>query len=107
LDGLTRERDIVGMSIFGLDLGMELDYLGGLGNMGALGLEAVLVSDVGDGVDDAIGAGVGELAADSDGLVLGTSVLQLTLLLDGDAVGCLHTVEQNTNVNPSPLRCFK
>lgn len=49
--------------------------------MGTLGLESVLVGDVGDGVDDAIGTGVRVLAADRNGLILRAWVLDLTHLL--------------------------
>ena len=60
--------------------------------MGALGLETVLVGDVLDGVDDAVSAGVGELAADFESFVLGSKVLQHSILGGGDAVGGFHAV---------------
>lgn len=50
----------------------------GLGDVGALGLEAEFIGDVGDGVGDTVVADVGVLAADLDGLTFGAQVLQLT-----------------------------
>lgn len=64
--------------------------------MSALGLESVLVGDVGDQVDNVVGAGVGVLAADLKSLALSSSILQLTLLLLVDAVGGLNTVEKTS-----------
>lgn len=61
--------------------------------MSALGLETVLVSDVGNGVDLAVGAGVGVLSTDGDGLVVSARVVQLTLLLLPDSVACLNAVK--------------
>lgn len=58
--------------------------------MGALGLESVLVGDVGDRVDDAVGARVGVGAADDERLVFGAGVDQLALLLLALAVAGLH-----------------
>jgi hypothetical protein len=65
--------------------------------MGTLGLEAVLVSDVGDGVDDAIRTGVGVLATDLNGLILRASVLQLGFFLLLDAIGGLKSVGKFPN----------
>lgn len=61
--------------------------------MSALGLEAVLVGDVDDGVDLAVRAGVGVLSADGDSLVVSARVVQLTLLFLPDSVACLNTVK--------------
>lgn len=62
--------------------------------MSSLGLETVLVCDVSHGVVLAIRAGVGELAADLDGFVIGTGVLQLALLLLGNPVRGVKTEKQ-------------
>lgn len=61
--------------------------------MSALGLEAVLVSDVDDGVDLAVGTGVGVLSTDGDGLVLSARVVQLSLFLLSDSVARLNAVK--------------
>lgn len=62
--------------------------LGG-GEVSSRGLEAVLVGQVCDGVGDTVGADVGVLAADLEGLVLSSYVLELPLFFGGDAVGAL------------------
>lgn len=49
--------------------------------MGTLGLEAILIGDVVDGVDLSVIGGEGVRAAHSDSLVLGTGVLQGTLFV--------------------------
>lgn len=54
--------------------------------MGALGPETVLVGDVVDGVDDAVGTGVRVRALGDLDLVLAAGVLQVSLLLGVDAV---------------------
>lgn len=54
--------------------------------MGALSPETVLVGDVVDGVDDAVGTGVGVRALGDLDLVLAAGVLQVSLLLGVDAV---------------------
>jgi len=71
----------------------ELDLLDGVsgqgrrgGQMSALSPETVLVGDVVDGVDDAIGAGVRVGALGDLDLVLAAGVLQVSLLLGVDAV---------------------
>lgn len=61
----------------------------------ALGLESILVSDVGDAVDNAIGASVRELATHCINLVISASVLQDTIFLRGDTVGGLHSEGKN------------
>lgn len=63
----------------------------GCGQDAALRLEAVLVSDVVDDDGDAVVTGVGVRADDSQGLVLGARVLQLSVRLGGDAVLRLET----------------
>lgn len=68
------------MSIFGLDCYLQF------GNMVALGLVSAFVSDVGDGVDNSVGTGVSVRTADFEGLVLSALVLELSLLLGGNAV---------------------
>ncbi|KAI8040331.1 hypothetical protein M5D96_006271 [Drosophila gunungcola] len=59
--------------------------------MGSLGLESVLIGDVGDGE---LLAGLlihpGVRSVDDGGLVLGTNVLQVTLLVDLGAVAGLQ-----------------
>lgn len=63
----------------------------GSGQDAALGLEAVLVSDVVDDDRDAVVTGVGVGADDGQGFVLGARVLQLSVRLRGDAVLRLET----------------
>lgn len=67
--------------------------LRGLGEVSALGLEAILVSDVDYGVDLAVRTGVGVLSTDRDSLVVSARVVQLTLLFLLDSVACLNTVK--------------
>lgn len=67
-----------GVRIIGLDFWVFYADLGGNGQMGSLGLEAILVSDVSHGVDDTVRAGVGVRAAHRDALVLSASVLDLS-----------------------------
>lgn len=62
--------------------------------MGALGLEAVLVGDVVDGVGLAIISHEGVGAADHDGLLLGADVLQLSLLLVLFSIAGLQTARR-------------
>lgn len=65
----------------------------------ALGLEAVLVSDVDHGVGDTIVTNVAVLTTDSDSFVLSTGVDQLTVFLMLNAVGCLVPVQQNIDIS--------
>lgn len=60
--------------------------LWGLWQMGALGLETILISDVGDGVGHSISSYVGELATNSDGLVLRSGVPEFSLLLGAGSI---------------------
>ena len=61
--------------------------------MGALGLEAVLVGDVVDPVEDAVGPGVREVALNCLGLQLGVpGILQEALLLGLNSVSGLVAV---------------
>jgi hypothetical protein len=71
----------------------ELDLLDGVGGQGRRGgkvstlrPETVLVGDVVDGVDDAVGAGVRVGALGDLSLSLGSAVLHVALFLGGDAV---------------------
>lgn len=60
--------------------------------MGSNRLETVLVGGVAHGVLDAVRAGVGELSAGRDGLVVGACVDHLAVLLGGDAVAGVVSV---------------
>ena len=55
-----------------------LEFLGGDGQMSTLWLETVFVSDIVDGVGDAIGADIGERALDNDAFVVSSNVIQLS-----------------------------
>lgn len=59
-----------------------------------MGLETVLVSDVGNGVDLAIRGGVGELSTDGYGRVLRASVLKYSLLLGRDTVASFISTKE-------------
>lgn len=62
-----------------------------LGEVGAGGLETVLVGDVGEGVLLSIITDPGDGSSHHQGFVLGADVLQLRLLLLGGAVAGLKT----------------
>jgi hypothetical protein len=62
-----------------------------LGDVRPLGLESVLVGDVGDGVGDPIGTDVAELAPDGDALVFPAFVPDFSLLVGGQSVAGLVT----------------
>lgn len=54
--------------------------------MVSLGLEAVLIGNVVQGIGLTIGSHPADRAADAKGLLIGASVLELSLLLAGDAI---------------------
>lgn len=60
-----------------------------------LGLEAVLVGDVGYGVDEPVGRGVPVAALHRDGAVVLAHLLQRALLLPGDAVAGLVSIRRD------------
>jgi len=68
--------------------------LGGHGQMGTLGLESVLIGDVGDGVGDTIIAHVGVGSLDGKGLMIGASILQHSLSLSLLAIACFPADEE-------------
>ena len=65
--------------------------------MSTVGLEAELVSDVVDGVDNTVRAGVRVLAADLNSLVLSADVFELTLFLGRLAIAGLITKTEASN----------
>jgi len=68
--------------------------LGGNGQMGTLGLESVLIGDVGDLVGDTIITNEAVGSLDGDGLVLGSNVLQLTSSISGLAIASLPAMKK-------------
>lgn len=63
-----------------------------------LGLEAVLVSDEGDSVCQAVGSDVLVAAGDFQSLVVVADLLQGTLLLARGAVTCLEAVVEKSGL---------
>lgn len=55
-------------------------------------LEAILVSNIVDGVGDTIGANIGEGSTDSNAFQFGSNIPQLSLFLLGNSVAGLVTV---------------
>lgn len=65
--------------------------------MGALGLEAIFVSNVGDGVGNAVSSYERELSPNSDSLIFGTSVSELPFLLGRSSIASFISVKRETN----------
>jgi len=68
--------------------------LGGNRQMSSLGLESVLIGDVGDFVGDTIITNEAVGSLDGDGLVLGSNVLQLTSSISGLAIASLPAMKK-------------
>lgn len=73
-----------------------------LGQMGTLGLETVLISNVVQGVLLAIGSDPGDGSTDLEGRVLQTDILQLGGLLTGNTITGLITGMTQLILSVSP-----
>jgi len=63
--------------------------------MGTLGLESVLIGDVGDSVGDTIRTHIGVGSLDGEGLMIGASILQHSLSLSLLAIASFPADEED------------
>lgn len=82
--------------VYSWDWVVEIEDLcdGGNGQMSSLSLESVLISNIGDGVGDAIISQEAVGSTSNDGSGLRSEGLQLSLLLLGDTITGLETIDK-------------